>query len=170
MSEPYHVMTVCHGNICRSPIAEVVLRDRFETAGLGDRVVVDSRGISDEERGNPIDRRAQHVLRGHGYDVPARRATKVRADELDGRDLVLAMTRRHHRALAQLAGSSEVESRIRLYRSFDPGLSGAADPYELDMADPWYGDLDDFEQCLAQVEAAADDIVAFVADEIAARA
>ena len=58
---PYRVMTICTGNICRSPMAEVVLRDRFEAAGLGDRVVVDSTGISDEERGN-IDALAQQYV------------------------------------------------------------------------------------------------------------
>jgi protein-tyrosine phosphatase len=52
-------MTVCTGNICRSPMAEVVLRARFESAGLGDLVVVDSTGISNEEHGNPIDPRAR---------------------------------------------------------------------------------------------------------------
>lgn len=170
MTEPYRVMAVCHGNICRSPIAEVVLTDRFDRAGLGDRVAVDSRGISAEERGNPIDQRAQTVLRRHGYDVPDRRATRVRADELADRDLVLAMTRRHRRVLLDLAGAESADA-VRLYRSFDPALADPADPSgsaALDMADPWYGDLDDFEECLAQVEAAADAIVAFVADEISA--
>ena len=169
MSEPYRVMTVCHGNICRSPIAEVVLTDRLRAAGMGDDVIVDSRGISAEERGNPIDDRAQRVLREHGYEVPERRATRVQADEIAERDLVLAMTRRHHQALTRLAdGDDAVAERIRLYRGFDPGLADA-EPHELDMADPWYGDLDDFEECLSQVEAAADDIVDYVSAEITAR-
>lgn len=170
MSEPYRVMTVCHGNICRSPIAEVVLRARFDEAGLGDRVVVDSRGISDEERGNPIDRRAQHVLRAHGYDVPDRRAARITAAELDERDLVLAMTHRHERALRHFTADPDVADRIRVYRSFDAALAGIADLDALDLADPWYGDLDDFEETLAQVEAAADAVVAFVSADIAARA
>ena len=62
MSNPYSVMVVCTGNICRSPMAEIVLRERFAAAGLADQVVVDSTGISDEERGNPLDRRARAVL------------------------------------------------------------------------------------------------------------
>ncbi|MGO1333580.1 MAG: low molecular weight protein-tyrosine-phosphatase, partial [Cellulosimicrobium funkei] len=100
---PYRVMTVCTGNICRSPMAEVVLRDRFEAAGLGDRVVVDSTGISDEERGNPIDRRARAVLAEHGYVVDGtHRARQVRAGDLAARDLVLAMTAQHARALRRL--------------------------------------------------------------------
>lgn len=166
MSEPYRVMAVCHGNICRSPIAEVVLRDRFERAGLGDRVVVDSRGISAEERGNPIDDRAQIVLRRRGYAVPDRRARKVRADELDDRDLILAMTRRHERVLVDLAATDDTAGRVRLYRGFDPEMAASIDPSTLDMADPWYGDLDDFEVTIDQVEAAADAIVEFVADDL----
>ena len=54
---PYTVMTVCTGNICRSPMAEIILRAEFERRGLGDRVRVMSSGVSDEEYGNPIDRR-----------------------------------------------------------------------------------------------------------------
>ena len=58
----YRVMTVCTGNICRSPMAEIVLRQRLEAAGLADEVVVDSSGVSDEEHGHPVDRRARSVL------------------------------------------------------------------------------------------------------------
>ncbi|WP_353706984.1 low molecular weight protein-tyrosine-phosphatase [Cellulosimicrobium sp. ES-005] len=159
---PYRVMTVCTGNICRSPMAEVVLRDRFEAAGLGDRVVVDSTGISDEERGNPIDRRARAVLAEHGYVVDGtHRARQVRAGDLAARDLVLAMTSQHARALRRL----DAAGPVRMYRSFDPAAPRVApgEPeHVLDIADPWYGGQQDFEDCLAEVEAAADGIVDFV--------
>lgn len=176
MSEPYRVMTVCTGNICRSPMAEIVLRDRFEAAGLGDRVVVDSTGVSDEERGNPIDRRARAVLLEHGYDVDGtHRARQVRAEDVASRDLVLAMTAQHARALRRLldgrrgpeqrTGSEDLADRLRMYRSFDPAAPLVA-PGEresvLDIADPWYGGAQDFEECLAEVEAAADGIVEHV--------
>jgi len=159
---PYRLMTVCTGNICRSPMAEVVLRARFEAAGLGDRVVVDSTGVSDEERGNPIDRRARAVLVEHGYDVDGtHRARQVRPDDLTRRDLVLAMTAQHARALRRL----DADAPVRMYRSFDPAAPHVA-PGEperaLDIADPWYGGRQDFEDCLAEVEAAADGIVTFV--------
>lgn len=51
----YTVMTVCTGNICRSPMAEIILRTEFERRGLADKVNVESSGVSDEEYGNPID-------------------------------------------------------------------------------------------------------------------
>ena len=91
MPSPYRVLTVCTGNICRSPIAEVVLRDRFAAADLADRVEVDSGGTSAEELGNPIDPRAVRVLRDAGYDVPRRAARQVDRRDLAEHDLVLAM-------------------------------------------------------------------------------
>lgn len=171
MSRPYRVMTVCTGNICRSPMAEVVLRDRLERAGLGDVVVVDSTGISDEERGNPIDRRAQRVLAAHGYPVPAHRARQVTAVDLTARDLVLAMTAAHAHALRRLAhGDPAVGSRIRMYRSFDPAAPTDGPEHLLDVDDPWYGDAAGFEVTLAEVEAAADAVVEHVRAGLAARA
>ena len=101
---PYRVMTVCTGNICRSPMAEIVLRDRFEAAGLGGRVVVDSTGISSEEHGNPVDRRARRILAEHGYGTgEGHHARQVRPSDVVSRDLVLPMTSQHARALRRLA-------------------------------------------------------------------
>ncbi|WP_146843783.1 low molecular weight protein-tyrosine-phosphatase [Cellulomonas composti] len=154
-------MTVCTGNICRSPMAEIVLRDRFSAAGLGDLVVVDSSGVSDEERGNPVDRRARAVLAAHGYPTgDGHRAHRITPDELATRALVLAMTAQHARVLRRLAGGAAPQ--VLLYRSFDPAapaLAPGAREDVLDIADPWYGGPDDFELCLSQLEAAADAIV-----------
>jgi protein-tyrosine phosphatase len=161
MTRPYRVMTVCTGNICRSPIAEVVLRDRFEAAGLGDRVVVDSGGTSSEELGNPIDPRAVRVLQQAGYAVPRRTAHQVSSRDIAERDLVLAMTAQHARRLRTQAPSDEDAAKVRMYRSFDraaPSLDTASES-ELDVEDPWYGGHDDFLATLEQVEAAADAIV-----------
>ncbi len=139
-------------------MAEVVLRERFADAGLDAQVVVDSTGISDEERGNPIDRRAQAVLVEAGYPAATEhRARQTRASELGSRDLVLAMTSMHAQALRRL-GSEQV----RMYRSFDPDAPVGRAEHALDVDDPWYGGAADFEACLAQVEAAADGIVAYV--------
>ena len=157
----YRVMTVCTGNICRSPMAEIVLRDRFEAAGLD--VDVDSSGVSDEEHGNPIDRRARDVLVAHGY-VPdgTHRARQVRASDLSSRDLVLAMTSQHARALRRLDPAAEVV----MYRSFDPDAPADGPEHLLDVDDPWYGGPENFETCLAEIEAAADGVVAYVRDQV----
>lgn len=173
----YRVMTVCTGNICRSPMAEVVLRARLDDAGLGDRVVVDSTGVSDEEHGNPIDRRARTALAARGYDVPRRQARQVRSADLRDRDLVLAMTASHARALRRIADDAEVAGRVVMFRTFDPAaprVGDQRDEHLLDVDDPWYGGPENFEHCLDEIEAAADGVVdavrAALSDRDAARA
>jgi protein-tyrosine phosphatase len=171
----YRVMTVCTGNICRSPMAEVVLRDRLEAAGLGDLVAVDSTGVSDEEHGNPLDRRARTALAARGYPVPERAARQVRAEDLVRHDLVLAMTAAHARALRRIAASTgdpALADRVVLFRTFDPAAPRVQDPGDehlLDVDDPWYGGPENFEACLDEIEAAADGVVDTVRAAVATR-
>ena len=173
-TQPFRVVFVCSGNICRSPMAEIVLRERFADAGLADAVEVDSTGISDEEHGNPVDWRARSVLRRHGYPTgDGHRARQTRASDLAARDLVLPMTATHARALRRLAGEDAgVVDRIRMFRTFDP--AAPAEPgqpeHVLDVDDPWYGPEEGFETTLAEIEAAADGIVAHVRAALADRA
>lgn len=170
MTEPYRVMTVCTGNICRSPMAQVVLRDRLSRAGLDGIVVVDSSGISDEEHGHPIDRRAARVLAASGYQVPSHRARRITRADLAATDLVLAMTTAHARSLRALArDDASLAGRVRMYRSFDPEVPADGPEHLLDVDDPWYGNESDFEVTLAEVEAAADGIVAHVREAMERR-
>ena len=157
----FRIMTVCTGNICRSPMAEVVLRDRFERAGLGDVVAVDSTGVSGEEAGNGIDPRARRALDARGYPVPEHRARRVLPGELFERDLVLAATSAQVRRLSALVAEAGRDragepGRIALIRAFDPALTGRSG---LDLDDPWSGTPRDFELCLDQIEASADGVL-----------
>ena len=173
MSAPFRVMTVCTGNICRSPMAEVLLREAFDAAGLADAVVVDSTGISSEEVGNPVDRRARRVLTAHGYPAgDGHRARRVTTSGLAECDLVLPMTAHHARTLRRLA-DPQGGPEIRLYRTFDPEapVLGPDDPEELlDVEDPWYGGPEDFEVCLRELEAGVPGIVQLVRERLAAAA
>ena len=83
----FRVLFVCTGNICRSAMAEVVLNQHFEAAGLD--AVATSVGISDEEHGNPIDYRAQRTLKAAGYDIPNHFARQITTQDLKDCDLVL---------------------------------------------------------------------------------
>lgn len=166
MPAPYRVMTVCTGNICRSPIAEAVLRDRFEAAGLGDLVVVDSGGTSSEELGNPVDPRAARVLREAGYAVPGGTAHQVTAQDIAAQDLLLPMTARHANHLRRHAPTASDAAKVRMYRSFDPEVGSSVSEQALDVDDPWYGDQEGFVTTLQQVEAAADAIVAYVRSQL----
>ncbi len=169
MPARYRILTVCTGNICRSPMAEIVLRDRFASAGLDDAVEVASRGTSAEELGHPIDRRARQILAERGYPIPGRQAQQVTETDLAESQLVLAMTGWHARSVRELArNDEELTARVRLYRSFDPFLAGA-DSADLDIEDPWYGGRADFLICLDQIEAAADAIVEYVRHQLGNR-
>ena len=132
----YTVMTVCTGNICRSPMAEIILRAEFERRGLDDKVNVESSGVSDEEYGNPIDRRAVKVLKERGYELPSHHfAHRITRDEIERTDLFLPMTASHMRALLRQRPQVK-RSEVHMYRSFDPNLPKPAAGRE-DSIDWW---------------------------------
>lgn len=142
---PYRIAVVCLGNICRSPMAEVVLTRRVEQAGLAERVAVASAGTGDWHVGEPIDERAGATLLAAGYDPSRHRARQLDAGWLD-HDLVLAMDAAN---LADIRGLVAGEpGHVRMFRDFDPEGPG-------DVPDPWYGGPDGFDQVLAIVERTA---------------
>lgn len=164
----YTVMTVCTGNICRSPMAEIILRKEFADRGLSDRVDVESSGVSDEEYGHPIDPRAVRVLQHRGYEIPAHHfAHRIDRDEIERTDVFLPMTASHMRALLRQLPQSK-RSAVHMYRSFDPNLpkpmAGRED--EIDLVDPWYGGPHEFEVAIDQIEQVAPYIVDWVEQQI----
>jgi protein-tyrosine phosphatase len=145
------IAVVCLGNICRSPMAHVVLEDRLARAGLADRVEVVSAGTADWHVGKPMDRRAAALLTEHGYDATRHRAQQTDLDLVGGVDLVLAMDAGNRADLQALDDRLEV----RMFRDFDP----LADDGDRDVPDPYYGGDDGFEEVLAMVERTADALV-----------
>jgi protein-tyrosine phosphatase len=165
----YRIMTVCTGNICRSPLTEYVLRDALERAGVGDRVRVEGGGISDEEHGRPMDRRALAQLSGLGIDGSAHRARELPESAWEDTDLFLAADLNHLRFLRRHAPTPAHRERVRLLRSFDPASAGLPEERQ-GMADPWYGDESDFVITREQVLASVPGVVAFVRAELGALA
>jgi protein-tyrosine phosphatase len=146
---------VCLGNICRSPIAHVVLESALDDAGLSDRVDVRSSGTGNWHVGKPMDRRAAATLTAAGYDASRHRARQYDAVSAAGLDLVLAMDGDN---LADLGGVSE---RVRLYRDFDPVGTGG------DVPDPYYGGDAGFEEVLTMVERTSATLVTLLPDILA---
>lgn len=146
----YTIELVCLGNICRSPMAHVVLEARLADAGLDDRVSVVSSGTGDWHVGDPMDRRAAATLTTAGYDATRHRARQHDPDRepADRADLVLAMDGRN---LADLGGPGD---RARLFRDFDPLERGG------DVPDPYYGGDSGFEEVLAMVDRTTTALVA----------
>ncbi len=153
------VTFVCTGNICRSPIGEIVLRDRLTAAGLGGLVEVTSAGTGDWHVGEPADRRAQATLRKHGHNPDNHRARQFGPDDLAEADLVIALDRSHQRTLHALARTDEDRAKVRLLRSFDPDATAAG---AVDVADPYFGTAADFEETYTVVTAASVGLVAYL--------
>jgi low molecular weight protein-tyrosine phosphatase len=141
---PYRIAFVCLGNICRSPMADVVLTQLLDDAGLATKVEVTSSGTGDWHMGQPMDARAAAQLLAEGYDASAHRAKQFDTTWLDN-DLVLAMDAKNMADISNGAGESD---GVRMFRSFDP----LADPSDLDVPDPFYGGDDGFVDVLAMVE------------------
>ena len=151
-TQPYTVMTVCTGNICRSPMGEIILRHFFNERGLGDQVDVESSGVSDEEWSHPIDPRAVRVLRERGYgdEIPRDHfAHRISREEIERTDLFLPMTASHMRSLLRMLPAGK-RAEVHMYRSVDP----------------WYGGQHEFEVAIDQIEEVAPYIVDWVAQQL----
>lgn len=155
----FHVSVVCTGNICRSPMAAIVLRKALDDAGLGDRVRVSSAGTGPWYEGGPAHEATRRVLAAGGY-LTEHIAHQITPEELPEIDLVLAADRTHLIALRKLDRKGHPDAaRIALFRSFDP----SADHDEI--PDPYGGPDSEYTDVLAMVRAAVPGIV----DEIRRR-
>jgi protein-tyrosine phosphatase len=153
---PYRVCLVCLGNICRSPMAETVLRAELAAAGLDGAVIVDSAGTGDWHVGDTMDPGARAALASRDHDGSAHRARQFEPSWLSRRDLILAMDARNLADLRRMAQGKDAD-RIRLFSEVGR-LSGTRD-----IPDPWGGGPDEFGQVLDLLGAAAPVIVARLA-------
>jgi protein-tyrosine phosphatase len=146
---PYRVCLVCLGNICRSPMAETVLRAELAAAGLDGAVVVDSAGTGDWHVGDAMDPGAWSALASRGHDGSAHRARQFEPSWLSRYDLILAMDTRNLVDLRRMARGSADADRIRLFGAAG-GLGESSD-----IPDPWGGGPDKFGHVLDLLGAAA---------------
>lgn len=129
------ILFVCHGNICRSPMAEFILKALVKAHGLEDRFHIESAAVSAEETGNPIYPPAKRCLSQHGvWFDPLKRARQVTREDYDRFDRIICMDASNLRLIKRMI-PSDPEGKIRLMMSF----AGSS----RDVADPWY--TDDFE-------------------------
>jgi protein-tyrosine phosphatase len=144
------VLMVCLGNICRSPLAEAALRAEAEAGGLD--IVVDSAGTGSWHVGNPPDRRAQAVARGHGVDIGSYRARQVKPADFRRFSHIFALDPDNLADLRRIA-PKDATAELRLLMDMVPGREGTG------VVDPYYGDDAGFETSWADVSAAARGIV-----------
>lgn len=123
------VLFVCHGNICRSTMAQCVFQQMVNQAGLAGRFRVDSAATTEEEIGMPIYPPARDALKAHGVPVVPHRARRIRADEASDWDAVVCMDEENMRHLRRILGDGGM-GKVRKLLSY-AGEDG-------DVADPWY--------------------------------
>ena len=128
------ILFVCHGNICRSPMAEFVLKDMVAKAGVSNRFQIASRATSREELGNPVYPPARRELNRHGILCDGHRATQITRKDLEYYDYIYYMDSNNRRNLNRMFPD---------FHDFLPFLSR-------DVADPWYSG--DFTQTWADVQ------------------
>ncbi len=163
----FRVCFVCTGNICRSPMADVVLRAMAAEAVLADgilladRLEVTSAGTGNWHVGEPMDERARAALVRRGYHDHGHVARAFETAWFDRADLLVCLDRGHQQTLVSLArgraGDDRYLDRLVMLRSFDPRAGGA-----VDVPDPYYGDGDEFETCLDLVEAGCRGLVTYL--------
>ena len=117
------ILFCCHGNICRSPMAEFVMKDLVKKAGISDRVHIASAAVSREEIGNPVYPPARRELQRHGIECPGHAAHQITRRELEEYDKIYYMDSSNARYLKRLFGSDADKCQPLL---------------DHDVADPWY--------------------------------
>lgn len=141
------VLFVCHGNICRSPMAEFILKALVKAKGVEDRYYIESAAVSTEEIGNPIYPPAKRCLQQHGVWLsPDKKARQVTRADYDRFDRIICMDASNLRLIRRII-SSDPQGKIHLMMSYT-GVGR-------DVADPWYtGDFEEtFQDLLVACEA-----------------
>ena len=130
----YKILFVCHGNICRSPMAEFCMKDLIGKEGLSDRISVESAAVSSEEEGNPVYPPAARTLLEHGLSCEGKRARKITPADYDRFDLIIGMDRSNIRRMGAVFGGDPKGKILRLLDFTDRPR---------DVEDPWFtGDFD----------------------------
>jgi len=145
---PARVLLVCTGNICRSPTAEGVFRHWVASAGLEQKIFVDSAGTHDYHVGHPPDRRAQSAAAQRGYDIASLRARQVTGQDFLEFDYILAMDLDNLSCLKQIAPAQHL-GKLGLFMEYASAWKGEEVP------DPYYGGAQGFELVLDMAEDAA---------------
>ncbi len=142
------IMFVCHGNICRSPMAEFIFKKMLKDAGLSEYFTVASSATSDEEIrgdiGNPVYPPAREELRSHGILATGKRAVRLLTEDADRYDLFIGMDSANIRNMHRILGDS-ARDKIKKLMSYNARGGDVADPWYSDRFDIAYRDI--YEGC-----------------------
>ncbi|MEO9103527.1 MAG: low molecular weight protein-tyrosine-phosphatase [Terrimesophilobacter sp.] len=146
----FRICFVCTGNICRSPMAEVVFRDLITRFGFGSSIVVLSAGTGDWHVGENSDDRTIAALTARGYNGAGHRAKQFDPAWFDHLDLIVVFDRSQERIIRSWASTDQDRGKVQLLLSFDQEQSAL-----LDVPDPYYSDAAMFDSVLGMIEHAS---------------
>ncbi len=130
MENKKKILFVCHGNICRSPMAEFVMKDLVAKAGLSDSFHIESAAVSDEELGSLVYPPVRKLLAEHGISCEGKRARKFTDADCKNFDIIALMDNDNIRRLKNICGGV-VPENVYLLKAFSGEPNG-------EVADPWY--------------------------------
>lgn len=135
------ILFICHGNICRSPMAEYIMKELVKREGVAGDWEIESAAVSREEIGNPVYPPARQELAKHGISCGDKRAVQLKASDYEDYDYLIGMDAMNIRNIERMTGHRAGE-KIRLLLSFAGSTDG--------IRDPWYSG--DFEETYRDVE------------------
>lgn len=153
MSDPIHIQFVCLGNICRSPLAEAVFRDKVEQAELEEHFAIESSGTGDWHVGNAADERMRQTAHRHGVSLSTHTAQQFKPEDLDAADHIFVMDKSNLNDVLYYDEEDEHNGKVRLFREFDP------QPDNYQVPDPYYGGRDGFEEVYDIVDRTTENIL-----------
>ena len=152
------VLFVCLGNICRSPMAEGVFEAKVNTAGLSERIRIDSAGTSAYHVGEPPDSRMRSTAHQFGLDIDAQRSRQVNRDDFLEFDYIIAMDRSNLHNLQRMM-PPEGKAVLRMMREFD------TQPGDGDVPDPYYGGAGGFQKVYEILSRSGENFLSFLKQE-----
>lgn len=141
---------VCLGNICRSPLAEGVLKSKVSSEFL----IVDSAGTAAYHVGNLPDKRSIQIAKLHGIDITDQRARAFSKDDFDNFDIIYAMDRSNYNNIIRMASTAVQKNKVRLL------LNESFPGENLEVPDPYYGGEEGFENVYQLIDTACSRIAA----------
>ncbi|PIB37804.1 low molecular weight protein-tyrosine-phosphatase [Maribacter sp. 4G9] len=141
------VLMVCLGNICRSPLAEGILKSKVDIT----TVYIDSAGTGGYHIGNPPDPRSIAIARKYGIDISRQVCRKLKATDLDDFDIIYAMDKSNYGNIIGLSRNEEQAAKVKL-------LLGETNDGELEVPDPYYDTADGFDHVFHLIDKACDAI------------